>query len=76
MPNHVRLLTVPDDGRAELLRWSRGQGGPTRVAERVRIVPLAASGVTGPQMPGGPAALSRLWSSGAGQYAESALQGP
>jgi hypothetical protein len=34
------------------------------VAERVRIVLLAASGATRPQMPGGPAALSRLRSSG------------
>jgi hypothetical protein len=28
MPNRVRLLTVPDDGRAELRRWPRGQGAP------------------------------------------------
>jgi hypothetical protein len=44
----VRLLTVPDDGWAELLRWSRGQGTPARMAERIRIVLLAASGVTDP----------------------------
>jgi hypothetical protein len=31
MPNHVRLLTVPDDGRAELLRWSRGQVTPDQM---------------------------------------------
>ena len=48
MPNRVRLLTVPDYGRAELLRWSRGQGTPARMAEWVRIVMLAASGVTDP----------------------------
>jgi hypothetical protein len=42
------LLTVPDDGWAGLLRWSRGQGTPARMAERVKIVLLAASGVTDP----------------------------
>jgi transposase len=50
MPNRVRVLTVPDDDRAELLRRSKDRGAPARVAERARIVLLAADGLTGPQI--------------------------
>ena len=52
MPNRVRILTVPDDDRAELERRARGRGEPGRVAERARIVLLAADGLTGPQIAG------------------------
>jgi hypothetical protein len=37
MPNHVRVLTVPDADRAELERRARAKGGPARVAERARL---------------------------------------
>ncbi len=50
MPNRVRVLTVPDDDRAELLRRSKDRGAPARVTERARIVLLAADGLTGPQI--------------------------
>ena len=49
MPNRVRILTVPDADRAELERRARA-GRPARVAERARIVLLAADGLTGPQI--------------------------
>ena len=50
MPNRVRILTVPDADRAELERRARARGEPGRVAERARIVLLAADGLTGPQI--------------------------
>jgi transposase len=50
MPNHVRVLTVPDADRAELERRARSKGAPARVVERARIVLLAAGGLTGPQI--------------------------
>ena len=50
MPNRVRILTVPDADRAELERRARDRGAPARVAERARIVLLAAEGLTGPQI--------------------------
>jgi hypothetical protein len=46
MPNRVRVLTVPDADRAELERRARDRGAPARVAERARIVMLAAEGLT------------------------------
>jgi transposase len=50
MPNRVRVLTVPDSDRARLERRVRDRGAPARVAERARIVLLAAGGLTGPQI--------------------------
>ena len=50
MPNRVRILTVPDSDRAELERRARARGAAARVAERARIVLLAADGLTGPQI--------------------------
>src|SRR5258706_6766684 len=50
MPNRVRILTVPDSDRAKLERRARDRGAPARVAERARIVLLAADGLTGPQI--------------------------
>src|ERR1022692_3082552 len=50
MPNRVRIVTVPDADRAELERRARDRGAPARVAERARIVLLAADGLTGPQI--------------------------
>ena len=52
MPNRVRVLTVPDKDRAVLERRARDRGAPARVAERARIVLLAADGLTGPQIAG------------------------
>lgn len=51
MPNRVRVLTVPDADRAELERRARSKGAQARVVERARIVPLAADGLTGSQIP-------------------------
>ena len=50
MPNRVRILTVPDEDRERLERRARDRGAPARVAERARIVLLAADGLTGPQI--------------------------
>jgi len=50
MPNRVRVLTVPDADRAKLERRARDRGAEARVAERARIVLLAADGLTGPQI--------------------------
>ena len=50
MPNRVRILTIPDSDRAKLEKRARDRGAPARVAERARIVLLAADGLTGPQI--------------------------
>jgi len=50
MPNRVRILMVPDADRAELERRARDRGAQARVAERARIVLLAADGLTGRQI--------------------------
>jgi len=50
MPNRVRILTIPDSDRAKLEKRARDRGAPARVAERARIVLLAAEGLTGPQI--------------------------
>ena len=50
MPNRVRILMVSDADRAKLERRARDRGAPARVAERARIVLLAADGLTGPQI--------------------------
>src|SRR5437773_12437282 len=48
MPNRVRVLAVPDADRVKLERRSRDRGAEARLAERARIVLLAADGLTGP----------------------------
>jgi transposase len=50
MPNRVRILTVPEADRVKLERRVRDRGAQARVAERARIVLLAAEGLTGPQI--------------------------
>src|SRR5260221_3904194 len=50
MPNRVRVVTVADADRVKLERRARDRGAPARVAERARIVLLAADGLTGPQI--------------------------
>src|SRR5258707_2095786 len=50
MPNRVRIVTVTEADRVKLERRARGRGAPARVAERARIVLLAADGLTGPQI--------------------------
>ena len=50
MPNRVRVLAVPDADRVKLERRSRDRGAEARLAERARIVLLAADGLTGPQI--------------------------
>jgi DNA-binding CsgD family transcriptional regulator len=50
MPNRVRVLRVAGADRAELERRVRDRGAPARVAERARIVLLAADGLTGAQI--------------------------
>jgi transposase len=50
MPNRVRILTLTDADRAKLERRARDRGAQARVAERARIVLLAAEGLTGPQI--------------------------
>src|SRR5260370_27161189 len=52
MPNRVRIVTVTDADRVKLERRARDRGAPARVAERARIVLLAAEGLTGPQIAG------------------------
>src|SRR5216684_5597956 len=50
MPNRVRILTIPDADRVKLERRARDRSAAARVAERARIVLLAADGLTGPQI--------------------------
>jgi transposase len=50
MPNRVRILALTDADRAKLERRARDRGAQARVAERARIVLLAAGGLTGPQI--------------------------
>src|ERR1700684_4725584 len=50
MRNRVRVLTVPEPDRVKLERRVRDRGAEARVAERARIVLLAAEGLTGPQI--------------------------
>jgi transposase-like protein len=52
MPDRVRVLMVPDADRAKLERRARSKGAPARVAERGRIVLLAAEGLTGAEIAG------------------------
>jgi transposase-like protein len=75
MPNRVRVLTVPDADRAELERRARAKGAPARVAERARIVLLAADGLTGAQIGGRAGCTEPTVIKWRRQYAESGLAG-
>jgi transposase len=75
VPNRVRVLMVPEKDQAELERRARSKGVPARVAERARIVLLAAAGLTGAEIAGrtgctGPTVIK--WRR---QYARSGLAG-
>ncbi len=75
MPNRVRVLTVPDADRAELERRVRDRGAPARVAERARIVLLAAEGLTGAQIAGQTGCTEPTVIKWRRQYAEEGLGG-
>jgi transposase len=75
MPNRVRILTVPDEDRAELERRARDRAAPARVAERARIVLLAADGLTGPQIAERAGCTEPTVVKWRRQYAESGLAG-
>jgi transposase len=75
MPNRVRILAVPDGDRARLERMARDRGAPGRVAERARIVLLAAEGLTGPQIAARVGCTEPTVVKWRGQYAESGLAG-
>src|SRR5262249_29040582 len=75
MPNRVRILTVPDADRARLERMARDRGAPGRVAERARIVLLAADGLTGPQIAARVGCTEPTVVKWRGQYAGAGLAG-
>src|SRR5260221_13538557 len=50
MAHAVRIVPVTDADRVMLERRARDRGAEARVAERARIVLLAAEGLTGPQI--------------------------
>jgi transposase len=75
MPNRVRVLTVPDEDRAVLERRARDRGAPGRVAERARIVLLAADGLTGQQIAGRVGCTEPTVVKWRRQYAEGGLPG-
>src|SRR5260370_37745812 len=75
MPNRVRILTVADADRAKLDRMARDRGAPARVAERARIVLLAAEGLTGPQIAGRVGCTEPTVVKWRRQYAEGGLAG-
>jgi transposase len=75
MPDRVRVLTVPDADRAELERRARSKGAPARVAERARIVLLAADGLTGAQIAGRAGCTEPTVIKWRRQYAGSGLAG-
>jgi transposase len=75
MPNRVRVLTVADADRARLERMARDRAAPARVAERARIVLLAAEGLTGPQIAGRVGCTEPTVVKWRSQYAEAGLAG-
>src|SRR5262249_54543828 len=75
MPNRVRVLAVPDSDRVKLERRVRDRGAPARVAERARIVLLAAEGLTGPQIAGRLGCTEPTVVKWRRQYAEAGLCG-
>src|SRR5258707_4355947 len=75
MPNRVRIVTVTDADRVKLERRARDRGAPARVAERARIVLLAAEGLTGPQIAGRVGCTEPTVVKWRRQYAEGGLAG-
>jgi len=75
MPNRVRILTVPDADRVRLERMARDRSAPGRVAERARIVLLAAEGLTGLQIAGRVGCTEPTVVKWRSQYAEAGLAG-
>ena len=75
MPNRVRVLMVPDADRAKLERRARSKGAPARVAERGRIVLLAAEGLTGAEIAGRTGCTEPTVIKWRRQYAERGLAG-
>jgi transposase len=75
MPNRVRILAVSDADRVKLERRARDHGAPVRVAERARIVLLAADGLTGPQIAGRVGCSEPTVVKWRRQYAEDGLAG-
>ena len=75
MPNRVRVLMVPDADRAKLERRARSKGAPARVAERARIVLLAAEGLTGAEIAGRTGCTEPTVIKWRRQYAERGLAG-
>src|SRR5258708_19864021 len=75
MPNRVRVVTVTDADRVKLERRARDRGAPARVAERARIVLLAADGLTGPQIAGRVGCTEPTVVKWRRQYAEAGLAG-
>src|SRR5215831_5748977 len=75
MPNRVRVLAVSNADRVKLERRARDRAAPARVAERARIVLLAADGLTGPQIAGRAGCTEPTVIKWRRQYAESGLAG-
>jgi len=75
MPNRVRILALTDADRAKLERRARDRGAPARVAERARIVLLAAERLTGPQIAGRVGCTEPTVVKWRRQYAEAGLAG-
>src|SRR5258708_25529187 len=75
MPNRVRVVTVTDADRVKLERRARDRGAPAGVAERARIVLLAADGLTGPQIAGRVGCTEPTVVKWRRQYAEGGLAG-
>src|SRR5580658_10474558 len=75
MPNRVRVLAISDADRAKLERRARDRAAPARVAERARIVLLAAEGLTGPQIAGRVGCTEPTVVKWRRQYAEGGLAG-
>ena len=66
---------MPDADRAELKRRARSKGAPARVVERVRIILLAAGGLTGAQIADRAGCTEPMVVKWRRQYAESGLAG-
>src|SRR5215468_11381648 len=75
MPNRVRIVTLTDADRVKLERRARDRGAEARVAERARIVLLAAEGLTGPQIAQRAGCTEPTVIKWRRQYAESGLAG-
>jgi transposase len=75
MAAHARTVEIPEADRRELKRRAQSKGALARVAERARIVLLAAEGMPGKQIAARvdcaePTVVTWRW-----RYAESGLAG-